>query len=118
MSDQFIHSKVLHLQSGKHFYLTFIYGHNLAEVRKPLWNGLIDLSGQMHDACCVLEDFNSVLYLGDKIGGTEVQDIEVKPLAECIASCELHEVNCRGPYFTWTNKTIWTRIDRAFINAL
>jgi len=23
-----------------------------------------------------------------------------------------------GPYFTWINKTIWTRMDRAFVNAL
>ncbi|KAJ8419434.1 hypothetical protein Cgig2_000166 [Carnegiea gigantea] len=30
---------------------------------------------------------------------------------------ELQEVRSIGPYYTWTNKTIWTRIDRAFVNA-
>ena len=81
-SEQFIHSKVIHLHSGKHFYVTFIYGHNLAEAGKPLWNTLIDLSSRIHNAWYVLGDFNFFLYLGERIGGIEVQDFEVKPLGE------------------------------------
>ncbi|KAJ8420803.1 hypothetical protein Cgig2_011602 [Carnegiea gigantea] len=50
--------------------------------------------------------------------GTEIQEFEVKPFAERIASCELQELQHHGPYFTWTNKTTWSRIDRVFINTL
>ncbi|KAJ8419763.1 hypothetical protein Cgig2_030065 [Carnegiea gigantea] len=41
------------------------------------------------------------------MGGIEVQLHEIQSFSECITACELHE----------TNTTIWTRIDRAFVNA-
>ncbi|KAJ8420328.1 hypothetical protein Cgig2_021614 [Carnegiea gigantea] len=97
------------------------------EARKPLWNTLIDLSGRIHDAWCVLGDFNSVLYPGDRIRGTKVQDFEVKPLSEYIASWELQEVihstnglsdytplildlpNCPKPHKLFQFCNMWTR---------
>ena len=32
-------------------------------------------------------------------------------------NCELQEMRSTSAYYTWTNKTIWTRIDRAFHNC-
>jgi len=29
---------------------------------------------------------------------------------------DLQEMRWRGAYYTWTNKTIWSRIDRSLIN--
>jgi len=46
-----------------------------------------------------------------------VQFHEIQSFDECITACELQEVRSSGPCYTWTNKTIWTRIDRAFMNA-
>ena len=66
----------------------------------------------------MLGDFNSILYSGDRMAGTEIQDFEVWPLADCIASCKLQQLRHRGPCFTWTNKTVWSRIDRVCINTL
>jgi len=63
-----------------------------------------------------LGDFNSILYKDDKIGGDEVSDHETRDLQNCIAQCELFEMTCSGPYYSWTNKIIWSRIDRVFIN--
>ena len=71
----------------------------------------------MDEAWCVLGDFNAVLYIGDRIGGTEVKLHEIQSFDECITTCELQEIRSNGPYYTWTNKTIWTRIDRAFVNT-
>jgi len=51
------------------------------------------------------------------MGGTEVQCHEIQSFDECIITYELQEVRSSDPYSTWTNKTIWTRIDRAFVNA-
>ena len=48
----------------------------------------------------MLGDFNSVLYPGDRMGGTEIQDFEVRPFADCIASCEAQELRYCGPYLT------------------
>lgn len=72
----------------------------------------------MDEAWCVLGDFNLVLYPGDRMGGIEIQDFEVRPFADCLASCELQVLRYRGPYFTWTNKTVWSGIDRVFSNTL
>jgi len=63
-------------------------------------------------------DFNAVLYQVDRQGGTQVHDFETRPFAECMEQCQLQELKYQGPYYTWTNGTIRTRIDRAFINVL
>ena len=56
------------------------------------------------------------MYKEDRIGGNDVTDHEIKEM-HCLASqCELQELPTSGPYHSWTNKTIWSRIDRAFIN--
>ncbi|KAJ8423588.1 hypothetical protein Cgig2_009242 [Carnegiea gigantea] len=58
-----------------------------------------------------------VLYPGDRMGGTEVQFHEIKNFSDCISTCEVQELKSNGPYYTWTNKTTWTRIDRVFVNT-
>ena len=89
MSDQCIHCKVAQSHRSKQFYLTFVYGYNQAEARQPLWDALADISIGMDEAWCVLGDFNSILYPEDRMGGTEVQDFEIKPFASCLSICDL-----------------------------
>ena len=50
--------------------------------------------------------------------GAVIQAVETKPFEDCINTCEVHELRSIGPYFTWTNRTIWIRIDRALVNTL
>ena len=72
----------------------------------------------MEEVWCVLGDFNSVLYVGDRIGGNDMHDSEMKAFADCIMLSELQEMRFQVAYHTWTNKTIWSRLDRAFINTM
>ena len=72
----------------------------------------------MDVAWCVMGDFNTVLYPEDRQGGMAVKDFEIKPFAECIAQCHLQEMKYQGSYYTWTNNTVQTRIDRVFINVM
>ena len=37
---------------------------------------------------------------------------------DCISNYGLQELSYIGAFFTWTNKTIWSRIDRALHNTL
>jgi len=37
-------------------------------------------------------------------------------MAEFIEYGGLHEMRWNGPYYSWTNKTVWCRIDRILIN--
>ena len=41
----------------------------------------------------------------------------MQPFADCLSACDLHEMKYQGPYYTWTNKTVWSCIDRAFTNV-
>ncbi|KAJ8437171.1 hypothetical protein Cgig2_010932 [Carnegiea gigantea] len=102
-TDQLIHGEAIQLSANKRFYITFVYSRNLEEQRIPLWEDLKALSQSLEDPWCVLEDFNSVLHQRERIGGIEVID------GEC---------SYEGAFFTWTNKTIWSRIDRALHNEL
>jgi len=117
-SDQYIHCKVTQQHSGKDFCITFVYGDNHDSPTRDLWEALKHIASTMDEAWCVLGDFNSMLYTRDRIGGTEIQDFEIRPFADCLATCELQELRYRGPYFSWTNKTIWSRIDQVFTNTL
>ena len=65
---------------------------------------------------CVLGAFNTVLHPRDRIGGVEVIEGEITDYADCRLQCGLHEFQHTGAFFTWTNKTVWSRIDRAFYN--
>jgi len=94
-----------------------VYGMNQEQQRGHLWEDLQDISEQKADAWCILGDFNAVMYKEDRIGGNVVSDHEIKELQDLVTQCELQELPTSGPYYSWTNKTIWSHIDRAFINA-
>jgi len=45
-------------------------------------------------------------------------DSEIAAFADSIWACGLQESPHHGSYYSWTNKKVWSRIDRAFINTL
>ncbi|KAJ8419375.1 hypothetical protein Cgig2_022175 [Carnegiea gigantea] len=69
------------------------------------------------DAWCILGDFNAVLSKDDRIGGNEVTYHDIQELSSFMEACEVLEMPSSGAFFTWTNKSIWSRIDRVFINT-
>ena len=116
-TDQLIHCKATQVATKKHFYLTVVYGMNHENQRIHLWHDLHDLSQRMSEAWCILGYFNAVMYKNDRIGGNEVTDREINELQDVVSLCELHELASSGPYYSWSNKSIWSRIDRVFINS-
>jgi len=84
--------------------------------RQSLWTDLYEIAQQMSSAWCIIGDFNFVLYKVDIQGGNEVADHELEDLSCFTEMCEIHEINWSGSYYSWTNKTIINRIDRAFCN--
>jgi len=72
----------------------------------------------MDEAWCLMGDFKTLRYKEDRIGGNEVQESELREMATLLETCEIHELNSTGAYFSWTNKTIWSRIDYVFLNDL
>lgn len=70
----------------------------------------------MDEPWCVLGDFNAILTKDDRIGGDEIHDYEIKQFADFLEKASLNELRWTGSYFSWTNKTIHSRIDRVFVN--
>ncbi|KAJ8427232.1 hypothetical protein Cgig2_023069 [Carnegiea gigantea] len=66
----------------------------------------------MTEAWCVLGDFNSILYKDDRKRGNEVADHVPEDLNNLLHTCELQEMNWAVAYYSWTNETVWSRIDR------
>ncbi|KAJ8437064.1 hypothetical protein Cgig2_025911 [Carnegiea gigantea] len=115
-SDQLIHGQVMHLPTTKHFFLTLVYGRNLDDQRIPLWETIESIALNMDEPWCVLGDFNTVLRIGERIGDVEVTERETRDYASCINHSGLIEFQYEGAFFTWTNKSVWSRIDSAFHN--
>lgn len=62
-----------------------------------------------------------VLNSEEKIGGLPVIEAEHEDLDNCIANCELTEVQFKGSPFTWWNRKaehdcIFKRLDKILIN--
>ncbi|KAJ8420486.1 hypothetical protein Cgig2_025400 [Carnegiea gigantea] len=70
-----------------------------------------------YPAWCILGDFNAVLHKEDRYGGNPVTDHDIQELIVLQTNCEIHELHSTGVYFSWTNKTTWSRINRVFINT-
>jgi len=115
MSIQHIDCHVVQLSTNTHFYITFIYGLNQLQQRKELWADSTSLQ-PLQNPWCMLCDFNSILYKEDRIGGDDVLASEIRDMKEFMDSCDLQELRSIGAYYSWTNKTVMTRIDRALIN--
>ncbi|KAJ8419364.1 hypothetical protein Cgig2_020719 [Carnegiea gigantea] len=87
------------------------------QIKQFLWQDLNVIASNMQTAWCVLGDFNAVLSPNDRIGGEEVQLMEIKNFAECLEDYELAELRTTGAYSTWTNETIWSRLGKVLANC-
>jgi len=109
--------QVIQLSIQRKFTVTFVYGFNQEHLSGQLWSDLFSKSRNMTDAWCILGDFNIILYKEDKLGGDAVTDHDIQELQNCIDQCDLHEMPNSGAYYSRTNKSSWSRIDRVFING-
>jgi hypothetical protein len=61
----------------------------------------------------VLGDFNSMLSSTDKHNGVAISSYEIR---ECCFNLGLHNVNFTGCHFSWTNGSVWSKLDQVLIN--
>lgn len=94
------------------FLLTMVYGMNSRVERKELWKFLEMLTMGCNDPWLVMGDFNSILNLDDRKGGSPV----------CVTTCELLELPPQGNRYTWSDKhgidRVYSKIDWVFVNNL
>ncbi|KAI5683700.1 hypothetical protein M9H77_04928 [Catharanthus roseus] len=58
-------------------------------------------------------DFNCVLNGGDRNGNAHVSSYEVLDFLYCCIDLGLVDLNSISYHYTWTNNTVWSKIDRA-----
>ena len=116
-SAQHLHCRLEDFLVSTTFLLTFVYGFNQEGAQESLWHSLLEIAEDLEEPWCIVGDFNSVLYTHDRIGGTSILATEIQEFADTVRDCGLAELPFHGPYYSWTNKTVWSRIDRVFVNT-
>jgi hypothetical protein len=100
------------------YYLTsFVYGLYSIANRKTLWESVLSFGGNTSLPWLILGDFNSITYPDDRYNSSEVPNYETKNFLEWITSANVLEAHSLGCFYTWTNRTVWSRIDRVFFNG-
>ena len=61
---------------------------------------------------------NNVFKPEEKLNGLPVTDYEVRDPTLCCSSSGLSDLHSVGSFFTWTNNTVMSKLDRALVNDL
>ncbi|KAJ6377597.1 hypothetical protein OIU76_026551 [Salix suchowensis] len=113
-SPQGLHVCVRSLVSQISFHITFVYGLHTIVARRSLWDSL--------RAWCppspwmILGDFNSLLSQDDKLNGSAVSMYETADFHRCCLDLGLYDLNYTGCHFTWSNGSVWSKLDRVLAN--
>ncbi|XP_070023456.1 uncharacterized protein [Nicotiana sylvestris] len=62
-------------------------------------------------------DFNAIMGIEDRVNGTVVQENKIKDFRSLMEECRLNELGTVSRSYTWTNSHVYSRIDRAIVNA-
>lgn len=118
-SNQFIHTSI-EFQQTNAINVTFVYGDNLAQRRKSLWEGLESIALSTLIPWAVIGDFNAIRYNSDRAGGSTTWPSYMDDLNICIQEAGLEDVKASGLHFTWQNNNeavfIRRKLDRVLIN--
>ncbi|GFS35151.1 hypothetical protein Acr_00g0038130 [Actinidia rufa] len=63
-----------------------------------------------------LGDFNVVLKGEEKANGLPITQYEVKDFQECCYETGVEDLRFTGLFYTWTNNSVWSKLDRAMVN--
>ncbi|XP_022857249.1 uncharacterized protein LOC111378309 [Olea europaea var. sylvestris] len=82
----------------------------------PLRNIIMELNENVSLPWLILGDYRNVLKFDEKCNGVDVTPYEIKDLANCCPNVALTYVRSIGCFYTWTNGSVWSKIDRAMVN--
>lgn len=106
----------LQLQKGRVIQLSAVNGLHIIRAKSQLWEDIKRLSSQMNDPWLIMGDFNSILNTDDRPVGSQVQIGEMKDFMEYVNQCNFIELSIVGRNYTWTNRHVYSRIDKILVN--
>lgn len=113
---QVIHFKATCKVSSIPVHLSFIYGLQTIIDRRPLWDNLLDFSLHSHSPWLLLGDFNNALSSLNRHNGADVTPYEIRDFEVFCFGSGVSDLQYTDSHFTWTNDSVWSKIDRAMCN--
>lgn len=104
------------MESRRKFQFTAVYGLHTIEERTSLWTTLITLDTTI-GPWLIMGDFNSILLMEDKEVDSQVQEHETRNFKNFVEDCHLSELPSVEISYTWTKGHVYSRIDKAIVNA-
>lgn len=117
LTPQVIHCRVLNKTTSEVFLCSFVYGLHTVVHRKDLWSSLISWGINHFDPWVILGDFNSIISPNERRGSNPPTHAEMEDFISCVTTLGLEDVNSIGNFYTWTNGSVWTKLDRVLINS-
>ncbi|XP_075076350.1 uncharacterized protein LOC142163006 [Nicotiana tabacum] len=99
------------------FNFTTIYGLHTIKDRKQMWANLRALNQLQIEPWLVMGDFNTISHAEDKQCGAPVHEGEIRDFNDYLVDTNMNEMRYIGRWFTWTNNHVFSKIDRALVNA-
>ena len=108
-----------------HMHVSFTYGYSVwfsavyakctRVGRRSLWQALEQVNVG-NDPWMVAGDFNVISSAEERMGGAEANMTNMEEFHSAIFKCSLNDAGFDGSPFTWTNGSLWQRLDRVLIN--
>ncbi|XP_061359053.1 uncharacterized protein LOC133303193 [Gastrolobium bilobum] len=115
-NHQYIHTRVIHLESLNSETMTFAYGSPRRLERKSLWSDLEAFSAGISGPWLILGDFNAILKASKKTGGKDLCYKSMEEFNQCLIDCEINDLGHKGPDYTWKRGRLHERLDRMCSN--
>ncbi|XP_027151252.1 uncharacterized protein LOC113751439 [Coffea eugenioides] len=117
-ADQMVHSRVV-LASGAAFCVTGVYAKCTRVGRRPLWEAMEEVAERVSTSgpWMAAGDFNVVSAMEEREGGAPANARNMEEFNDSMFKCGLFALEFVGPKFTWTNGSVWQRLDRILVNG-
>ncbi|XP_071924898.1 uncharacterized protein [Coffea arabica] len=117
-AEQMVHSRVM-FPSGASFWVSGVYAKCTRVGRRPLWEAMEDVAQRFSggEPWLAAGDFNVVSSMEEREGGAPANGRNMEEFNESMFKCGLSALDFDGSKFTWTNGSIWQRLDRALVNG-
>ncbi|XP_057481140.1 uncharacterized protein LOC130768162 [Actinidia eriantha] len=99
------------------FAVSFIYAFNSIVGRRPLWDSLYNFNVSLELPWLLLGDFNNVLRSEERVNGRPVNSYETRDFRKCCYDLGISDLRSNRVFHTWTNNSIWCKLDRAMVNT-
>ncbi|GFS35505.1 hypothetical protein Acr_00g0040240 [Actinidia rufa] len=116
-TDQVIHCLAICKSTSIKFTISFIYAFNSIMGRRPLWDNLGRFNASFELPWMLLGDFNNVLSRDEKANGLPVTMYEIRDFKNCCYDISISDLRSTGTYLTWSNSSVWCKLDRAMVNS-